>query len=132
VKSDLNAVATLLREPANAESYRRHCDQAPAIEAQLESIARKTGIPIRQAREPNRDPRTNVDVSFKLGEFMLEGIEQSYRAYVTAFCLADVFRVDYFATMTNHAPAEMRLYPFLKVDSRAPLIASMTPIENRL
>lgn len=130
MKNDLKSLVELLRDPAGAESYRERCRQAMALNAKLESLAQKTAIPLWQPRRPNVDPRTHVRLSFKLGSFVHGGIEQDYRAYITAFCLADVFRVDYFATIANHAPEEVRLEPFLKSESRVPLISSMQLIEN--
>jgi hypothetical protein len=130
VKDDLKAVVALLRDPANANLYRERCSQAVSLKDKLESIARKVGIPIWRPRQPNLDPRTHVGVSFELGKFANDGIAQKYRAHISAHCLTDVFTVNYSATIANCAPEEMRLDPFLQVNSKISLIESMKPIED--
>src|SRR5690242_12165013 len=132
MNEDIEAVVTLLRDPANAELYRDRCRQAAALEDQLASDARELGIPIWQPPVGHLDPRTKVGVSFELGKFTTNRIEHSYRAHVGVFCLADAFEVQYSATIANRAPDEVRLHPSLQVESSTPLIASMLPIENIL
>lgn len=123
MKSDVQNVLALLRDPQGGDVYRAKCGLAPIRQQQLDDIAKRFS-----ASNPD-DSLTigpSVYANVALGEY--QGDE--YSAQIWTSCLTDVFMIHYHGDLHNRAPAEIRLAPFLEIRSEQPLIRAMQKFDE--